>query len=389
MRLEIGIYSLLLAAGLGLAYWASLPTLDGVDDGKVALLSLEPSAITSLVFASKDGQVKAERRSSDQRFWLEQQKIEKVEVKKAAATHTAQATATSLASAAATATATTVAQSTATATGTEVDAQAEASEKITTEKFLGNEKIDDVLKMFNPLRALRVIGKVDGDKLAEFGLKDSKDQLTVKSGAQTLTLLLGRKGYGSQSRFALELDSDGKPGRVILIESQALENLEKASIRLYERRLVAFEMEEVQKVEIKALGQTKSLSAIQRDKDGQPQFSDDEGGAINASYGSWLDKVSKLRLVSYVDDKIEAELAGVNAFMSISFRKGDKVLDTVEFKKTSGSGDKPEFYATSAALKLHVRLPSAKLEPIEKDLPQIVKAKEDGGASSDSEGSQP
>ena len=59
--------------------------------------------------------------------------------------------------------------------------------KTTNDRFLANEKMDELVAGFNPLNALRVIGKADDKQLDEFGLKEKTDSITVKAGDKTLT----------------------------------------------------------------------------------------------------------------------------------------------------------------------------------------------------------
>jgi hypothetical protein len=364
MRLEIGLYGVLLAASLGAAYWASLPTKESEDE-KVSLLSLEPKQVVEVELITKDTEVKAARREGDGRFWVDWKKTEKVEPPK-----TATATATATGTAALTSTMTSTGTATGTATGTQTAATPPPpapEPKVTTERFLGNEKMDELLGSFAPLKALRVIGKVEAEQLKEFGLDDQSSKLVVKAGGQTITLVLGKKSYGSRNRFVLEGD------RVVLVDDQGIENLERANLRLYDRRLVPFELDDVQKAEVLAEGKSRRMGHTQRDKDGQLVWSDDEDAApAKPAYGSFMDKVAKLRLNAYADAEKEAQLAQTTPFLEVAFEKDGKVLDKIAFKKLPGEKDKPDYYVTSSFLKTHGRLPVNRIEPIEKDIEQIV-----------------
>lgn len=360
MRLEIGLYSLLLAASVGAAYWASLPTKEG-DETKVSLASIEPKQVTEVSFVSKDVEVAATRREGDGRFWLDWKKTETIPAPKSAQ---------SSATATATGTATGAGTNTGTSTGTEIaqtpDKPAEET-KISTERFLGNEKMDELLASFSPLQALRLIGKVDASQLKEYGLDDQSTKITVKAGNQTVSLILGKKSYGSRHRFALEGD------RVVLIDDQSLENIERANLRLYDRRLVAKDLEEVGKVEISAAGKSRRMNHTQRDKNGELLWTDDEDGAASKpAYGSFMDKIGKLRLTAYADSEQEATLAQTAPFLEIALEKDGKPIDKIVFKKIPGDKDKPEYFVTSGFLKAHGKLPAARLEPIEKDIEPIL-----------------
>ena len=354
MRLEIGLYGVLLASSLGAAYWASLPTKEG-DEQKVALVSIEPKQVTEISFVSKDTEVTATRRDGDSRFWVNWKKTETIDPPKSAQ-------------------ATSSAASTATGTGTQTSTEtAQAPDKpavlpkVKTERFLGNEKVDEVLASFAPLQALRVIGKVDGARLKEYGLDDASTKLVVKSGGQSISLVLGKKSYGSRNRFALEGE------RVVLIDDQAVENIERANLRLYDRRLVAQEFDSVQKAEIAAAGKSKRMNHTQRDKNGELLWSDDEEGATGKpAYGSFMDKISKLRLSAYADPEQQVKLDQVPPFLEIALENDGKIIDKIVLKKLPDDQEKSEYFVTSNFLKSYGKLPAARVEPIEKDIEPIL-----------------
>jgi hypothetical protein len=115
------------------------------------------------------------------------------------------------------------------------------------------------------------------------------------------------------------------------------------------------------------------MGHTQRDKDGQLVWSDDEdAAAAKPAYGSFMDKVAKLRLNAYADAEKEGQLAETKPFLELAFEKDGKVLDRISFKKLPGEKDKPDYYVTSSFLKTHGRLPVNRIEPIEKDIEQIV-----------------
>lgn len=370
MQRDLGIYGGLLALGLGLAYWASLPSPEGAEE-KVQIFSIEPKQISEVSFTSKDDKAKvditttAAKRSNDERFWISYEKSEPSEPTpgdldegekpkdKTAAAKDAKASA---------------------AGESKKDDKPPPPPKVTKERFLAGERLDDIVKGLNPLLASRVFKDVSDDQLAEFGLKDAQQVFTIKgSDGQIITLKLGRKSYGSSSRFAMEVSKEGKPGRVFLIDDQNFENLERAPVRLYDRRLVAIELGDVQKATIITDGKPpKKLAHTQRDKSGELLWTDDEEGATaKPSNDSWMERISKLRLLSYGEEADEARLATVKPAFEVVLEKDGKVVDTMRFKKETVEG-KPVYWVTSDFLKVHAKVPPARLEPIEKDLGTVL-----------------
>lgn len=368
MQRDIGIYSGLLVLGLGLAYWASQPKTEG-DEEKVQIFSLEPKAVTEVSYSSRDPKTQVEtlttasQRGEDDRYWIAYHKTEpgkesppdKAPKKTAAKDETLPPPKGS-------------------DQAPSLDPTPVTPPQVTKERFLAGDKFDDVVKGLNPLMASRVFKDVTDEQRSEFGLKDSTQVFVVKGkDGQLLTLRLGRKSYGSSSRFAMEEGKDGKPGRVFLIEDQNFENLERAPVRLYDRRLVAVELGDVQKAQISSEGRApRKLAHTQRDKNGELLWTDDEEGATaKPSNDSWMERISKLRLLSYAEEADEVRLAALKPTFEVTLEKDGKVLDTIKFKKETQDG-KAVYWVTSDFLKVHAKVPPARLEPIEKDLSTVL-----------------
>jgi hypothetical protein len=340
MRLDLGVYSALLACGLGAAYWASLPAKAG-DEEKISVYQISPKQVAELHYKSKEVDATAARRPEDGRFWVHHVKTEEFK------------------------------------TPPKDPHNPKAPEpvtpppKVTTETFLANEKMDELLKSFDPFQASRVIGKVDDKQLDDFGLKDKGEVWTIKDeGGKVWTLYLGKRSYGSRSRFAME-----EGGRVILVDDTGFENLERAPLRMYDRRIVGFESADPTKAVVTIGDKGKTLEHSQRDKNGETLWTDATPNAgPKASNDSFMDKVAKLRLTAYADEKEAASLKAVKPFLTIGFEKNGTALDQLVFKKTGGEkpGDKPTYWVTTGFLKTYGKLVPSRMEPIEKDAPALV-----------------
>ncbi len=338
MRLDLAGYGVLLAAGLGAAYWASLPKAEGEEE-KVSIYSVDPKAVAEVTYETKEVQAKAVRRE-DSRYWIDHTRTETPLVPKDPKAD-------------------------------ETAAPPPAPEpKVTKERFLSNDKMDELLKGLSPLKAVRVIGKVDAAALKDFfGDEGPKDKVTFKStDGKEFSLFLGKKSYGSKNRFAMEA---GAGGRVVLVEDSAFENLDRAPQRMYERKLVSFELDDVTKAVVRAGDKTKSLSHLQRNKEGTLLWTDDEENAQpKPSYDSWMDKIAKLRLTGYAEPAEEETVKGLKPFLEVVFEKDGAVKDTLVFKKDAA--EKPTYWIYSDFLKAHVKVGQARVEPIEKDVATIL-----------------
>jgi len=84
-----------------------------------------------------------------------------------------------------------------------------------------------------------------------------------------------------------------------------------------------------------------------------------------------MERISKLRLLSYAEEADDARLAAVKPSFEVTLEKDGKVVDTLRFKKETVDG-KPVYWVTSDFLKVHAKVPPARLEPIEKDLGTVL-----------------
>ncbi len=351
MRVDLGVYAGLMVVGLGAAYWASLPVEEGEAE-RVALAAFEPGSIAAMTFHSKETDVTAQRRP-DKKFWVDFHKLESLNPPPP---HEAIGS----------------------GSGSAVAAVPPVLPPVETkERFLGNEKMDQLAQSFNPLSALRVIGPVGDEKqMEEFGLKDKTDYFVLTTDAgKSFKLLLGKRSYGTKNRFAMEEGGN----RVLLLDDEGFDNLEKANLRAYDRRLYDFEMSEVTAAAIKVGGKEKRMAHTQRDKSGEPIWTDDEDKAPpKAQYDAWMDRVSKLRLSGYATEEELKQAASAPPFLEISFEGKAGVRDTVIFRKVM-QGDKPAYFVTSNFLKTQGKLVTSRVDPVEKDLGAIMGGGAAGG----------
>lgn len=379
MRADLGVYSILLALGLGAAYYSTLPSESG-EESKVKIVAIEPKNIAEIVFSSEQADpkvtidVSAKKRPDDERFFIDFKKTETPKPKKAdepppPKVHDPMA-------------------GEETPEGDKPKTPEEPKPKsaeppapepvVTTDKFLGNEQMDELLKSFNPFVATRTFTQVDDQQLEEFGLKTPSQKMTIKtSDGKAQTFYLGRKSYGSAQRFILEEGSNGGSKRVLLVDDTIFTQLENANRRLYDRRFVADEFELITKAEIKTGTETlRKLAHTQKNKDGNLLWTDDEPDApAKPSYDSFMDRIEKLRLSKYASEDLEAKLQNVTPFLSLTLEKDSKVVDTIEFKKLVSEDNKAQYFVTSQFLKAYGEIQASRIETIEKDLETVFKTK--------------
>lgn len=338
MRADWGTYTGLLCVGLGMAYWASLPAKDA-DADKVAVWDLAPNSISEITYKTADSNTVLLREGdSAKRFWV---------------------------------------------TFDRKANEKDPKSKAENDRFLANEEVGDVLNAFHPFNAQRSLGKLKDDQIAEFGLKDAPETLTVKSGDKSLELRLGKKSYGSRNQFAM----DPKDEKVYLVDGKVMQTLGAAKSRLYERRFTDVNWDEVTRVEITAGTKKKAMQHTKKEDNTGAKWSDEGKDAPEKpSYGSWVDKIAKLRTLNFATPDEAAALKDKSPFLAISLEKNGAVVDILEFRKvdlpqsslpvgadpTAKALDRTGYFLMSKFLGTPVRLASSRMEPIEKDMPSIL-----------------
>jgi len=176
MRLDIIVNGVLLTAGLGLAYWASKPA-DEDQDQKVDIINIEPTSIVSLKLTGADVNVDAAKRPNGERFWINHTRTEKPKEPAVVAPDPENPEGT--------------------AELPKTEPVPETAGATINEKLLSNEKFDELIKSFNPLKAERVIGTINEDQYKEFGLEGLKFKFEiVQDGGKSTHFFLGKKSYG-------------------------------------------------------------------------------------------------------------------------------------------------------------------------------------------------
>lgn len=328
MKRESWLFSGLFLVSLGLAWWASMPAATK-DDNVKSVVSIVSAQIGSVEFTSGDTKVEVKSQGDD-RWWIETLK---------------------------------------------------AGVK---EGFLGSSKVKDVLNQFNPLEAVRVIGAVKDEGLGEYGLAGTAAKtmrILDRSGAALLSLAIGKQAYGTRNIFVQDL----KDKSVMLITGEFVGDLEKAELRMYERTFTNIQMDEVQTAVISYQDKSKKLFHTRRDEKGGLLWTNESAeGSANAAAKSWFERLDRTRIVSFAKDQELDTLKSAKPVFEVELTGAGGAKDTFVFVKiTSNPGKKAapggiqgdsglEYYVHSKFLGTWAKVASARLEPIEKDLPTVV-----------------
>lgn len=317
-----------LVVSLAFAYWASLPRVDSAS-AKVAIISIQAPSIASMELIGPDMKVAASRRTDvANRWWISYERKSKL-------------------------------------TAAESSESAEARER-----FMASEKFKDMLDRLAPFQALRVIGKVSDDQMAEFGLRDAVKTLSVRdsSGASLLSLAIGKQLYGSRNVYVLHQPDQ----KVLLVDGDFISDFEKPELRVFERSVSSISPEDVQSAVVSASGKSRRFGHTKRDSKGSLIWTV-EGGDDSAApqAATWFDKFSQLKAAAYASDEDQKALAALPALFEVEISGAGAANETLQIRKRIKDGAE-EYWLTSTFLSWHVKIAATRAQTLDKDLHQLI-----------------
>ena len=224
---------------------------------------------------------------------------------------------------------------------------------------------EKLLELLAPLRAFRAVGKIETDRLAEFGLSEPEGTLTVRMGGSERKLTLGSGTPGGAERY---VRYEGN-GEVYVIKGDIVRDLDGAESKLIERDLHEWKDPEMSSAKITASGKTREI--VRGGSEGKRFWADPASPDQNdETVSNWISKLEKLKPNEYVRQVPEGKetVARVDYF-----GKSSKALGFLELLKApSETEGKPTYFILSERTRQLAKV-SATAEQIEQDLGSIVK----------------
>lgn len=240
-------------------------------------------------------------------------------------------------------------------------------------QFVGGEGIEALLAAVAPLDALRGLGAIEGETLAELALAEGEaSRLKVTCGERALELDVGGVAYGTGNRYVRRHGED----EVYLVGAATLRSLETAEFQLMQRALHTFEDSDVVELVVTVDGATRRL--MQRGRFSRPEWVDAENpDRRNELYGNWVGRLVRLRAQSYLapDTEPGAQGGAVSAapvpVVRLAFRgEGDSELGSLELVRVDG--EQSEYYARTETTRSWVLVPRSVSAQLEEDARSVV-----------------
>jgi len=166
----------------------------------------------------------------------------------------------------------------------------------TPKRFISLTKSDELAKSLVTLKASRVLGKLNKERLGEFGLeKNDQGTLEVVLAGKKHTLTLGEKTPGGSDRYV----QNPETGEAYVIAGSIANDLQSADSRLVERDFHDFGDEKIVKVVLRAGEKSREIVRHAEEKDfwSRPDSPETKDETVS----NWMTKIDRLKVTNYVE----------------------------------------------------------------------------------------
>jgi Domain of unknown function (DUF4340) len=253
-------------------------------------------------------------------------------------------------------------------------------------RILGQQQpmpLDDLLKDYAAMRAVRSLGTLKDDQKKDFELTAANTTLAVIFKGKTRTLILGAKVSGSSERYALDPDSN----KAYILAGALIDPLETGESQLKPSTVHGFEPANLQSVVIAAGGKSKTAARI---------TTTDDKGVSTKTWGDASTQKADQTLANFIDNldrmipqKYEPTMKAddMTPVLSATYRDSSgKTIGTLSLFKVERPGDMPEdgtadptnppppvieYYVITEATRVPAQVPTPSAERAEQDVPTV------------------
>lgn len=242
------------------------------------------------------------------------------------------------------------------------DASASGAKPAESKRFIAVDEAEKLLSALGPAKSYRSLGKLQPNRLVDYGLDKPEAKLSVKIAGKTYRIEVGALTPGSGDHYVRDPDT----GLVHTFSAEVLGKLKFAESRLMEHDMHGFAVDDVRSIEIKASGKTRKVVRVEGKTDAWADAA--TPSSVDEAVGNWLLKVQRLRPSIYLE---KAEAVGSNPVIRLDYydKKGKAGFFEI-FRRTD---IEKKYLARSERTRWYVELPSTLVEPIEQDVGTIVK----------------
>jgi hypothetical protein len=216
-----------------------------------------------------------------------------------------------------------------------------------------------------PLKALRAIGRIGDDRVAEFGLDAPEGTLAVTIRGAERQLIFGAATPGGGDRYAREPAS----GEVYAIKGDIFRDVDQAESRLLERDLHEWKDTEVRGARVVAGDKTRAL--VRGGADAKRHWADPAAAEqADETVGNWMSKLDRLRPTEFSAAPPEPR----EVVVRVEYTGAGGDLGFLELVKGApGASGKPDYFLVTERIRLHGKVPVSLAEQVEQDVGSVVK----------------
>ncbi len=209
--------------------------------------------------------------------------------------------------------------------------------------FKGGDAITKLLGKLAPLEAVRALGEVSPDKLADLELEAPESWIEITRRGKVRKLEVGGEAYGTRDFYVRDVET----GKFYLVDADVFRPLKYAKSRLPDRRLSDLEREDIAQVVLQAeTGRVEMIHQNRQDKDAAYWANPSDPEATVELYANWLDKALRLKGLKYVQDDERPE--DLEPAFEVSFVPEDGAAHTLSvFEQVDPEGGESSWYASS------------------------------------------
>jgi hypothetical protein len=231
-----------------------------------------------------------------------------------------------------------------------------------TKRFIAVDEAQKLVSALAPAKSYRSLGKLDPGHLGDYGLDKPEAKLSIQLGDKTYRMEVGALTPGSGDYYV----RDPATGLVHTFSADILGKLKFGESRLLEHDLHGFAADDVRSVVISANGKQRKVVRYEGKADAWADAASPT--VVDETAGNWLLKVQRLHPASYVEKP-----TAIGATPALRVEYFDKKGKAGFFELYRRTDQEKKYLGRSERSRWYVEVPTSAAEPIEQDLPSVVK----------------
>jgi hypothetical protein len=243
-------------------------------------------------------------------------------------------------------------------------------------QFKGGAAVDKLLEALAPLVAVRALGEVAPEKLADLELEAPESWVEITRKGKVRRLEVGGESYGTRDFYV----RDTETGKLYLVDADVFRPLKYAKSRLPDRRLTELEGEDIVGVVLQSeSGRVEMTHVNRQDEDAAYWANVEDPEAPVELYANWLDKALRLKGLEYVSEQELPE--DLRPAFEVSFVPEEGAAQTLRvFEALDAEGGESTWYASSGFTRGWVELHRVLASEAAQDVPDVIDAEADPDA---------